>query len=135
MPVRRGALTICQQRVREQSSMLFRTSSGSMNTHVSSSGTSPHTPSEGSFNWAAIERGEAMLGWVKVVLLTIGLGGFVVAFVSWEIYVREGGVPTRPWFHAQRTPRERRLAKRSRAGVWVFGVSVGLLLLDIAHKQ
>ena len=82
-----------------------------------------------------IERGEAMIGWVQIVLLTIGLAGFVVAFVSWEIYVREGGVPTRPWFHAQRTPRERQLAKRSRAGVWVFGVSVGLLLLDIAHKQ
>lgn len=77
-----------------------------------------------------------MLGLVEIALLTVGLGGFLVGFVSWEIYVREGGVPTRPWFHMQRTPRERQLAKRSRAGMWVFGVSIALLvLLDIAKKQ
>ncbi|MET0497425.1 MAG: hypothetical protein ABW106_04025 [Steroidobacteraceae bacterium] len=76
-----------------------------------------------------------MPGFVQIFLLSTGLGGFVVAFVSWEQYVREGGVPGRPWFDVQRTPRERQLARRSKAGSLVFAVSIALLaVLDIAGK-
>ena len=41
--------------------------------------------------------GGGVSGSIQIVLLTIGLGSLLVGFVSWEVYVREGGAPTHPW--------------------------------------
>ncbi|MFC4311865.1 hypothetical protein ACFPN2_22480 [Steroidobacter flavus] len=76
-----------------------------------------------------------MLRVVQIGLFVIAGIGFLILSVAFEIYRREGGVPTRPHFEVQRTPRERQLGKWYRAGSLIFGGAVGvLLLIDIALR-
>jgi hypothetical protein len=76
-----------------------------------------------------------MLRIVQIGLFIIAGVGFAVATVSWMIYVREGGPPSRPHFEVQRTPRERQLGRWYSAGSLVFGVAVGVvLLIDIVQR-